>query len=829
VIINSFSIKTFPGLLILCAVFLFGGISRLNELSIYTPDSSKYLIWGNSLAHGKGFVDDTQPEIDRFVPNAPLYSLLIAPVEYFFPGSIIAIKIWTLVFGVVAIFLFYYYLRRLLGNHAALIGTAFFALNPAMLLFSTEMLSEAPFIALMLAILIVSEPVIGDDASNGKGKFIFLTVFLSCIALLREAGIALVLAVLIHFLISRHPVRALILFICSVALLGIWYYRNQIWVSSLQGQQKGNLYLLSQHYVTPPDASIVNEFVLRIWQSGKVYLGHMGEMFFYSFSSAQFYDMLVAPSALFNLIQSSLRIGNVVIAILLLLFMTIGVIMDYKRRQSAGIRLLATGFFLVIVFTYPVHDIRFFVPLYPLFIFYLLEGVRWCILNFSFVSVFRRLSVAYILSGIILFPNILAIGELIRTNQSFLNSPKTLINKSNHISSLYRFDWHTLGVWIQQHTSERTTFASPLKELAVVAGGRKVLDIDPGTTVSDFEIALRNSRIDYVLAVVQGDLNLYDFQMSQTRRFWFEPVCDADNLHLLRVHSQFLDPVVKGKMFSPADTVSSIRLMRAGNHEISEGSYAQAESTLIDAYHRFPRQPSIVYTTMTAAFMQRDTVLGNTMYRNLMSLPQTMSYVKLARVQLDALRFLSTSATSGMMEERAVTRLKSASLYWKLGYYHHAGEIMDTLLLNSSQYFFGLLWGLHFNLQNGDTVKARRYLSKVTEIDSTNIVGKSFARVLRLADSLRLANSDLERSGYYLAIGKIYFQIDLKEETIDEAEKALHANPHNLEAAILIGRVYERKGATRTSEQIFRKVLLQNPLDTVLLHHADSLRKILDK
>ena len=42
--------------LLLCALFFFAGLMRLNDLSLYT-DSDRYVIWGTSLAHGNGFVD----------------------------------------------------------------------------------------------------------------------------------------------------------------------------------------------------------------------------------------------------------------------------------------------------------------------------------------------------------------------------------------------------------------------------------------------------------------------------------------------------------------------------------------------------------------------------------------------------------------------------------------------------------------------------------------------------------------------------------------------------------------------------------------------------
>ncbi|MEP0823235.1 MAG: hypothetical protein HRF44_10345, partial [Ignavibacterium sp.] len=50
----------------LIALFLTAGFLRLNDRSLYS-DSTRYLIWGNSIASGNGFLDDTRPNPSRFV------------------------------------------------------------------------------------------------------------------------------------------------------------------------------------------------------------------------------------------------------------------------------------------------------------------------------------------------------------------------------------------------------------------------------------------------------------------------------------------------------------------------------------------------------------------------------------------------------------------------------------------------------------------------------------------------------------------------------------------------------------------------------------------
>lgn len=76
--------KKYSAIFLICSLFLLIGIMRINDLTLYTPDSVRYLIWGNSIAQEQGFVDNTLPDPDKYVVHAPLIAVVIAPVELFF-------------------------------------------------------------------------------------------------------------------------------------------------------------------------------------------------------------------------------------------------------------------------------------------------------------------------------------------------------------------------------------------------------------------------------------------------------------------------------------------------------------------------------------------------------------------------------------------------------------------------------------------------------------------------------------------------------------------------------------------------------------------------
>jgi tetratricopeptide (TPR) repeat protein len=206
-----------------------------------------------------------------------------------------------------------------------------------------------------------------------------------------------------------------------------------------------------------------------------------------------------------------------------------------------------------------------------------------------------------------------------------------------------------------------------------------------------------------------------------------------------------------------------------------------------------------------------------------------MSFGQLAKIQVDAMDSFKSSKKSEGKEERDVMLSKAASIYWRLGYYHRAKEMMDVLLKDSSNNVAGLLWGVQYNLQEGDTQNAYRFLERINLVDSANTVAISFEHLLRNCDSLPVCADDSCRSALHLSIGIIDDQIGLKEESIDECEKSLRYNPKNLQTLRFLGTVYEKHGALRTAERIYRAVLRLRPDSPDLLAHADSLTMMLEK
>lgn len=817
-------------LFLFCAAFALLATLRLNELSLYNPDSTRYLIWGNSLAQGKGFIDATQPEADRYVIHAPLYALLIAPVEFFAPNSLIAVKIESILWGIASMVLLYFWLNGLLGSFPALMGVFIFACNPLFLLYSTEVLSEVPFVTLMLAVLILSDRVL-HRAEHSKRTFFLLLLCLSLLALLREAGIALVGACAFTFFVHRQPRRAAILVLGSGLLLGLWFLRNQIIVTPSEGSQAGNATLIFQHFATPGDAPIILELVQRGWLQGKEYFFQLGGMLFYPQFETQQISLVLEPSGLFMFFQSAFSGLKYLVATGGLILFAVGFYADFKKSSNAVLRCSFGISFLFVIFLYPVHDVRFLFPLLPLMIFYLLFGAK--VLFRHKISAPRQANYAISFAAVtvLLLPNLTGMMEIILTNLEYRTSPVMFFQKLSKLRNyppLFAQPWPLLAEWIKKHTPDDVVIASSAKDIATMIGGRKILELDPGVPLPEFERILRDYSVTYIIAPVRWEkITAYEFLTGESHRFSFETVCSVSNLRLLKLQSRFqAAPAPDSLTEVYSDTMTAGGLLKYGRSNLITGRYDEARRVFSGALRLAPDQPDLLYQFAVACSFKGDTANAIQSFQSLLTLPQAGSFLYSTRKLIEAMQLHSGYASAPGAHE--IRTQEAAAIYWNLGYRKRASELMDASLMNNSQYFVGLLWGLHYSLQQGETSMARRYLQRLQRIDSANVVVEAFREILLINDTLALSGHSPARSELHLRTARLYRQIELNEEAIDEAERAVGEKRKNREAISFLVELFTIKKSPRARLFWLRNELELDPSNHLIRTKVDSLRNSLN-
>jgi tetratricopeptide (TPR) repeat protein/4-amino-4-deoxy-L-arabinose transferase-like glycosyltransferase len=798
-------------IIFLCLVFMILGALRLNDLSLYT-DSTRYVIWGTSFAHAKGFVDNTQPDPEWYVVNAPLYSVLISPPLLFFPFSLVAAKIWTLLWGIGCILMFYALLNHFFGKAAATIGSLPIVFNPLLLLLSTEVLSEAAFLTFVSAAFLMLERLERDNETS-KRDFLILLLVTSFIVLLREVAVALVASIFLYFLGRRQYKRALLLIVSFMVFFGVWLYRNLVLVGAPPSSQATNLNFVFEHFLTPTQAPLLQELGLRIINNFSGYGIHLAGLLFYPLPEV----LIVEPTTVFLFYFRVMIYAKFLIPAAILPLLSLGIWCDIRERSTGFARILFVVGYLLIILVYPVHDVRFLLPVFPVMIFYLITGFLWLRVRMFDRKERGTRIVALTSALVIVLPNLICTFELERTNLRYVQDPLgfyTHLQQSGLNKNMFTKPWRTLGDSIKYYTPEGSIIAGAAKDISVFIGNRKLLELNNGVPVTTFDSFLRAYAADYLMATNSWDeFQAYEFQMGESRRFWFEPVTAVAGMRLYRIHPTYITP---RELWLPTkrmaiDTVTANGLLRKGRGEILRGQYNDAITSLLRAKQLAPGQAMIPYQLSIAYSMSGRLQEGSAEVQRLFAFAQSTTYTPLAAKHLAVAANKSQVDQTENSIQRSLSATDFAAFYWNLGYYGAAYALLKAQLAVDSTYFTGLLWGWDYAMQRGDSAQAKGYLRNLQRIDRTNAVVGHFTMIDLIADTLRRTIDSSRRSDLRLKIANEFRAIDLPDEAIDEAQRAVRENPRNINAWLFQASLFEEKKLPFAARWAYNQALILNP------------------
>lgn len=762
------------------ALFVVLGVARTNDLSLYT-DSTRYLIWGNSVAHAKGFVDDTQPVAEHYIVNAPFYAVLLAPVLLVFPMSLMAAKIWTLLWGAFALMLLYRWLLRFADSSIALAGVLFLAVNPLMLVISTEVLTEAAFIALVLSSFLLAERVESGEART-KHR-ILLVGILSVIILLREIGISLVAAFAVSYLFRKRYKDLVIVLIAAGVLFGIWTLRNTVLVGIPADNQAPNLKFFFGHFVTPPDASLASELLTRAAINLKGYFGETGGSLFYRFPM----NLMVSPGSAFAAVSGLVSNMNLVIALSILAFTLAGIVIDLRSSRTSSVRFMFLLFYIVIILFYPVHDIRFQLPLLPVVIFYVVRVIE--ALRAARARKGKRVPVWIGGTFLVLIavPNLLCCYEILRTNLSYRSAPGEFWRTStadDASSNYFATPWSEMGKLVAKHVDGSAAIACSEKEIVPFAPQFKFLEVNRGVPLPMLENMLRTYRISNLIAAESyGNVETFQVSLSASSRFRLEMIDSVAGLKLYKVVSRLREAA-----FAPRTqtvTFSAIRasdLMQLGRLSLRSERYSDALSFFTKAREQYERQSEITFYILVSHALAGDSLEAVQELPRLYASPSATSFIPPARVFLYAMNELKRVRAAPDNPGASDRLYDVARTVWSMGYGRQAYRLIKELLGRDPSYFVGLLWGWHWGIQLGDTAAAGGYLTRLQRIDSANAVVRSFTAMASAHRHLRRAVTPADQCRLHLLLATEYTKMELPEEAFDEVERALRADPASLEA-----------------------------------------------
>jgi tetratricopeptide (TPR) repeat protein len=353
-----------------------------------------------------------------------------------------------------------------------------------------------------------------------------------------------------------------------------------------------------------------------------------------------------------------------------------------------------------------------------------------------------------------------------------------------------------------------------LKEASIFIGERKLLELNNGVPVTTFDHYLRDFAVENLLSTSSwDDFRSYEFQMAESRRFWFEPVVQVAGMQLFSVHATHTTPKeewlqTKRMQF---DTLTGNGLLRKARGELLRRQYTAAIASLQKAQELAPAQAMIAYQLTVALAMGGRVEEAATQLQRLFSFAQSSTYTPVATKHLAVAQAKQQADRSANPMQRSLVLYDVATFYWNFGYYSEAYALLRDVLKRDSTYFTGLLWGWHYATQLGDSGQAREYLRQLEAIDRANRVVREFRTVTLLSDSLRRASSPVRRSELRLSIARAYESVDLPEEAIDEAQRATREFPSSSEAWLFQARLFEKRNAARAKRHAYQRVLAIDP------------------
>ncbi|MBM4169875.1 MAG: hypothetical protein FJ215_12090 [Ignavibacteria bacterium] len=800
-------------ILLLCLLFGVAGGFLLNELN-FSTDSIRYVIWGTSLSQGSGLIDQTVPLPTAFAPNAPLYAFVLAPILFFFPHSLLAAKIFTLCVGIGTVAIYFVWLRRQFNRSWAGIGTLFLAANSFFLVLSTSALSEIPFIAALLVVLLLIARA--DDARSGPKIDWTLIAIVALLPLLREIGLALVAAVLVYFLHIGRRREFAILLVVSALVLALWYLRNTLFISeSLRPDEASKIPILFSNYVTPPGTALLHEYVTRLWLNIKGYALEIGGLAFYPFPAF----LLVEPTEM--LLEIIRSIGETKHVVLLLAFGASlhGIFLDSKSSAISIVYVLYLIFSVLILSFYPVYDPRFLLPILPVVIYFILLSIRWWWTELVDSRLWIPQLAAGFLSIALLFPNLLNAVEIIRTNRAYLSDPVQFADQTRKVkptADYFAQPWHLLGRWIEDHLPEETILAAPAKDISLFVGNRRVLELSRAIPTPHFERMIRDNRVQYVITrTLWDDFETYEFQMRESTRLRFEVVTELAGLRVHRVHRRYGDSEYQASHDAKsASTESAVGLLRRGRRGLLELNDFEMVGALQLAAQMEPRQVEIRFQLLVAYCAIGDANNAVRAYETLYSTPGADPYLTLAPAFLNAMQRLRGAAEAERAEDRYRLATDVARFYGDMGLPRQAIRVLELILDADSSDFEAHLWLWYYTRQAGDTLRATSHLNRLTAIDNDASIVRSIAEMHRLEQMVKQSRTPSEQSQLRLSIARIYTQLELWEDAIDFVERALDDDPDRVESWTLARDLFRTKGATiaeRHAAETLRRLNSANP------------------
>jgi tetratricopeptide (TPR) repeat protein/4-amino-4-deoxy-L-arabinose transferase-like glycosyltransferase len=821
-----------------CLGFIVIGVLSLNDTTLYTPDSPRYLIWARSLASFEGYKDISNPDPSRYVIHAPLYPLLLAPLAWLFTNILVPAKVLTIFFGVALIVLFYVWAAQRTSRFAGLLGAFFLAINPLTILFSNHVLSDIPFTAFVVLFFMLAEKM--TDRPEEEKWVWFFVVVLTMGIFLREVGLTLLLGALAYLTLTRQFRRLLLIFTIPMLFYMIWHFRNEVYIAGIENPSMRNMKILLGHSFTGDNQSLAQELLARLRINLAVYANLGKGLLLFPQYLVKPFTVIVSTDPMMagmNRILSYIQYPLILLQYGLFCW---GVVAKWRDMKTTLLVLLFSMIYLLMVLLYPVNDSRFLVPLIVVVLYYAVIGGYDLAKRLSGSGQRNRLLVGSLIICCVLLavPNGTWIYNYVANNREYLKEisdpSKPYITEVRKPEVFVR-PVSLVGTWIADHSAPSTTILARWKELTFWLKGRKIIDTDPLLTLTLFEGILRDYNVGYIVALVTDPgIREFEFQMLQTKKFAFTSVYRAGSLEVIQVdHLYRRNQLARSPELAPMPQPSDSILVREANTRalFRLGVRALESGQEEEALNAFSILLEITRGSGYMGLFRGIALEFGGKYNEALSLfdqfryqPQAGPFIKHAWYHQRLINELKNAPSDPSAYGRAMTYHRVSANYWDLGFRQRAIQTLDLCIGADSTFSPGYIFGMYYALQIGDTVRARANFARTQKVDSTHMMIKPIRKIFSLLDSVKWAKSPTVRRGYELSLAKGYTAIGLRDLSIDVSLAILEEDPNNVGALEILAQAYDVKERRWPAMQVLERMLAVKPQDKNIQERLKELR-----
>lgn len=356
---------TFPDLLRTRPGWVAGGLVALHVVlcaALFDPkihtggDSVTYVLLAESILEtGDGYslsLEPGPPEPHTKYP--PGYPLFLAPLVALFGRSFVVLKLVSMLFTAGSVAVFCAFASRGREPLPWFCLALAFAVSPGVIDYSRWMLSEAPFLFFTLGSLWMLRE---DGRGSGTGRPFWLALAASVMSFyVRSIGALLLVATSLSYLWRRQWRKFLIHGVVGAGLTIPWLVRSRL--------------------VTGTTSSYIEEFLLEnVYTPESGYLDFLG-MVGRFFENGRLYATRELPRALAG--SDSAWAANplvTVVAVVVCALVLWELVRRFRRGPGAAELYFVLTCAAIMLFQTSVNDVRYLVPLIPLFLVYAADGI----------------------------------------------------------------------------------------------------------------------------------------------------------------------------------------------------------------------------------------------------------------------------------------------------------------------------------------------------------------------------------------------------------------------------------------------------------------------